>query len=218
MVFSDMHLVDAWSLMWCERSHTIWFLFVFGDLRLVDAWTLSGVCVCAAKPWEFSGFWRPAPCWCLKPYLVWVQPNHRSSQGFDELHLVDAWNLMWCECSQTIWNFRFWWRAPCWCLKPYVAWVQPNPENFQGFGDLHLVDAWRLVQPNHWNIRVSVIYIWFQSSDWEAGAQNQSNELPPQFIRPAIHNIEHSRAMRPFEGHEAFWRPWWGFRRAMKLS
>ena len=47
----EMHLVFDWSLMWCECSQTIWIPRVWGD----------------------------APCFRLKPYVVWVKPNHMNS-------------------------------------------------------------------------------------------------------------------------------------------
>ena len=51
--FGEMDLLYDWSLGWCECQQTI------GIPRV----------------------WWDAPCLWFKPYVVWVQPNHKNSQG-----------------------------------------------------------------------------------------------------------------------------------------
>ena len=143
-----MHPVHYCSCIRCECSRTIWIVLVCEMRHVYFCGLIWGDC---SHTMGIPRVWGDASCLLLWLHLVWVEPNHRNSQGlvrcslfiivalfgvnaakpqdflgFGEMRHVYYCGFIWYECSQTKGTPMVWWDASCLILWLYLLRRQPN--------------------------------------------------------------------------------------------
>ena len=145
-----MHPVHYHAVILCQCSQTIGIHMVWWDA------SCSLSCFDSVSM-QTNHRNSDASCSLSCSDLVSVQPNHRNSYGlvrcilfiivlwfgvnaakpwdfiwFGEMHPVHDHALIWCQCSQTIGIYMFWWDASCSLSCFASVSVQANHRNSDG--------------------------------------------------------------------------------------
>ena len=155
-VWTQPNLWDASCLLlW---PHWVWMQPNLGNskalVRCMPVYSCGLIgCECSQTT-GIPRVWWDASCLLLWPHWVWMQPNHRNSQGlvrcilftllaslgvnatepyeflgFGEMHPFYSCVLIGCECNQIKSNPRVWSVTSCLLLWPHWVWMQANHRN-----------------------------------------------------------------------------------------